>query len=286
MSPVTDDRGSAEAGRGERAQPGRAALLGAGGGGPRARGERRRREYPMRPQDQALYRRLRQICGERLSASVLGAARSAAVAVRLSTSCSGSGGRGGGAGSARTETVSATLRETAWLPSSEADDDLVLARSSRASPRGRVEPGVLQVVEELLGLVLEPQHVDRGAGLDVGEQHAVLARALDDRVAVRAGRRVADRRQHPLLEHRRHRVLEPLGLLVDLVPGDAEDVGEEALDQPVAADDRLGVVAPLVGERQRLVVGAGSRSRRARGGRSSRGRSAARAASPGRCWRR
>ena len=67
----------------------------------------------------------------------------------------------------------------------------------------------------------------------------MLARALDERVAVRAGRRVADRRQHPLLEHRRHRVLQPLGLLVDLVPGDPEDVGEEALDQPVAADDRL-----------------------------------------------
>ena len=70
---------------------------------------------------------------------------------------------------------------------------------------------------------------------------ALLAGSLDDRVAVRAGLGVADRRQHPLLEHRGHRVLEPLGLLVHLVPGDAEHVGEEALDQPVAADDRLGL---------------------------------------------
>ena len=62
--------------------------------------------------------------------------------------------------------------------------------------------------------------------------------AGDDRVAVRAGLRVADRGEHALLEHRGHRVLEALGLLVDLVPRDPEDVGEEALDQPVAADDR------------------------------------------------
>ena len=56
---------------------------------------------------------------------------------------------------------------------------------------------------------------------------------------------------------RRHRVLEPLGLLVDLVPRDPEDVGEEALDQPVAADDALGVLAPVVGEGERLVGGPG-----------------------------
>ncbi len=61
-------------------------------------------------------------------------------------------------------------------------------------------------------------------------------------MAVRAGLGVADRREHALLEHRRHRVLQPLGLLVDLVPGDAEHVGQEALDQAVAADDVLGVL--------------------------------------------
>ena len=75
-----------------------------------------------------------------------------------------------------------------------------------------------------------------------------------DRVAVRAGLRVADRGEHPLLEHRRHRVLEPLGLLVDLVPRDPEHVGEEALDQAVAADDALGVLGARVGERDRLVA--------------------------------
>ena len=69
-------------------------------------------------------------------------------------------------------------------------------------------------------------------------------RALDDRVAVRTGLGVADRGEHALLEDRRHRVFEPLGLLVDLVPRDAEDVGEEALDQAVAPDDRLGVSRP------------------------------------------
>ena len=63
-----------------------------------------------------------------------------------------------------------------------------------------------------------------------------------DRVAVRAGLRIADRGKHALFEHRRHRVLHALGLLVDLVPRDPEHVGKEALDQAVAADDRLGVL--------------------------------------------
>ena len=110
-----------------------------------------------------------------------------------------------------------------------------------------------QVVEQLLGLVLEAQHGDRGADRDVGQQRALLADPLDDRVPVRAGRRVADRRPHPLLQHRRHRVLDPLGLLVDLVPGDPEDVGEEALDHPVAADDVAGVLASGLGEGKRFV---------------------------------
>ncbi len=51
-------------------------------------------------------------------------------------------------------------------------------------------------------------------------------------------------------------MLQALGLLVDLVPRDPEDVGEEALDQAMAADDRLRVVATVVGEAKRLVVGA------------------------------
>ncbi len=82
-------------------------------------------------------------------------------------------------------------------------------------------------------------------GLDVGQEHPVLAGALEQGMAVRAGGRVADRRGHALLEHRGHRVLEPLGLLVDLVPGDAEDVGQKALDQPMPAHDRRGVLAAL-----------------------------------------
>ena len=42
----------------------------------------------------------------------------------------------------------------------------------------------------------------------------------------------------------RHPVLEPLGLLVHLVPRDVEHVGQEALDQAVAAHDAGGVLLP------------------------------------------
>ena len=48
-------------------------------------------------------------------------------------------------------------------------------------------------------------------------------------------------------------MLEPLGLLVDLVPGNPQHVGQEALDQPVAPDDRLRVLATVGRERERLV---------------------------------
>ena len=97
------------------------------------------------------------------------------------------------------------------------------------------------------------EHADRGARLDVTQRHAHHALPDVDRVPVRTRLRVADRGKHARLEHGGHRVLEPLGLLVDLVPRDPEDVRKETLDQPVAADDRLGVLAPRVGERDRLV---------------------------------
>ena len=48
-------------------------------------------------------------------------------------------------------------------------------------------------------------------------------------------------------------MLDPLRLLVDLVPGDPEDVGEEALDHPVALDDVGRVLAAGLGEFERFV---------------------------------
>ena len=96
-------------------------------------------------------------------------------------------------------------------------------------------------MQQILGLVLEAQHAHGRADGDVGQRHARQALAGDDRMAVGAGLGVADRGEHALLEDRRHGVLQALGLLVDLVPGNAEHVGEEALDQAVAADDALGV---------------------------------------------
>ena len=166
--------------------------------------------------------------------------------------------RAGGEGSAITETVSATLGVTvAARPSALCSDHLlVVAHRERALQAG-LEARGLEVVQQILGLVLEAQDAHGGADRDVGQRHAREALADDDRVTVRAGLGVADRREHALLEHRRHRVLQALGLLVDLVPGDAEHVGEEALDQAVAADDPLGVGGAVGGEGDRAVLAAG-----------------------------
>ncbi len=76
-------------------------------------------------------------------------------------------------------------------------------------------------------------------------------------MAVGAGRGVADRGPDVGLEARGHRVLELLGLLVHVVPRDADHVGEEALDHPVAADEPLGVLAALGRERDRPLGVAG-----------------------------
>ena len=153
--------------------------------------------------------------------------------------------RGGGEGSAITDTVSATLGVMLSSCPSEAADRHALLVALLEHP---VEPGLqargLQVVEQVLGLVLEAHHPHRRPHLDVGQGDAREAAAGHDRVAVGAGLGVADGGHHALLQHGRHRVLQALGLLVDLVPGHPEDVGEEALDHAVAAHDVLRVRGP------------------------------------------
>ena len=139
------------------------------------------------------------------------------------------------------------------LAALEVDDDVVVVLLGDGPLLAGLDPGVLEVVQEVLRLVLEAEDPDLGADLDVAERHADDPVADVDRMPVRARLRVADRGEHARLQHGRHRVLEPLRLLVHLVPRDPEDVGEKALDQPVAADDALGVLAPVVGEGEHLV---------------------------------
>ena len=103
-------------------------------------------------------------------------------------------------------------------------------------------------MQQVLGLVLEAQDRHGRPGLDVRERHALDPPAGNDRMAVGAGGRVADGRPNVGLEARGHRVLEPFGLLVDVVPRHAHDVGEEPLDQSVARHDLLGVAPALVRE--------------------------------------
>src|SRR5512132_2761997 len=107
--------------------------------------------------------------------------------------------------------------QDAHLMAAGVQDDLVAVVLAQGGRHARLEALLLQVVQEVLGLVLETQDGDRSAGLDVGQRDALDARPGDDRVPVRARLRIADGGQHPLLQDRRHRVLEPLGLLVDLV---------------------------------------------------------------------
>ncbi len=112
-------------------------------------------------------------------------------------------------------------------------------------------------MQQVLGLVLESQDRDLGALLDVGQGHALDAPTRLDRVPVGAGRGLPHRRPDVGLEAWGHGVLEPLGLLVHVVPGNADDIGQKALDQAVARDDLLGIAPAPTGERDRLVGVAG-----------------------------
>ena len=78
-----------------------------------------------------------------------------------------------------------------------------------------------------------PGSSSASAGAGVSASFELAAR---DRVAVRVDRGVAELRGDQLLELLRERVLEHLGLGVHLVPGHAEALDEEQLDEPVVSD--------------------------------------------------
>ena len=137
-----------------------------------------------------------------------------------------------------------------------------------------------------LDLLADAPHHHR-AGLRLREQRGggafdLVARP-GDRVAVRAGRGVAEQRDELLLDVGRDRVLPAVGLLVDLLPLEPDDVDEQPLGEPVAADDGDGDLAALRREPEACGRRAARRSRAPRGGSRSRRRPArtGRAAPPG-----
>src|SRR5918999_2940011 len=97
------------------------------------------------------------------------------------------------------------------------------------------------VAEQVWIAVGDLDHCRRAPRLELA--HADAERALDGAVASGDGRavRVTGREAEPLvdpfLDLLREHVLPALCLGVHLVPGDAEHLGEEALDQTVVADD-------------------------------------------------
>jgi hypothetical protein len=115
----------------------------------------------------------------------------------------------------------------------------------------RPQPDALEVFQEAR-LVLELVGDALDDGCLPGPERSERARGArpdpGHRVAVRAGRRVAEHARYPLFHLRRERVLEALGLVVHLPPLVAEDVDEKALDEAMAADD--GVRRGLTGRRQ------------------------------------
>src|SRR2546430_5561986 len=113
------------------------------------------------------------------------------------------------------------------------------------------QPLRVEVLEEA-GLMLEliGNALDRGGR---SRRHALerLRRAPPHPghgIAMRAGLGVAEHHLDALLHLRRHRVLESLGLFVGLPPLESEDLDEETFGEAMAADDRVGVALPALGQ--------------------------------------
>ncbi len=141
-------------------------------------------------------------------------------------------------------------RDDALLASFAEHYDLLVVGAFQRPLQARSEARGFEVLEQILSLVLKAHDLNLGANRDIGQRHALVARPTLNRVAVRAGCRVADRCHHPLLKHRAHRVLEPLGLyLARQRPGGGEIVysapGYTALIDSAAPLGGRGIPVPL-----------------------------------------
>ena len=100
----------------------------------------------------------------------------------------------------------------------------------------------------MLELIGDAFHRRHGAGLHSLERLGRARRDTRHRVAVRAGLRVAEHFLHALFHLRRHGVLQSLRLFVGLPPREPEHLDEKPLREPMAANDRVGVALPRLGQ--------------------------------------
>ena len=133
------------------------------------------------------------------------------------------------------------------------EDDIGVIQARIAERLSVSRPSVSEMIKRLEagGLVTTTEHVIKlTADVDLAERHRRrrLVVGAGDGVAVRAGGGLAQHAVHGQLDAVGDDVLPLAGLLVGLGPRQPEDVGEEALGQAVAADDRLGEGLAVGGE--------------------------------------
>ena len=121
--------------------------------------------------------------------------------------------------------LSDAARDDALIASFAQHYDLLVIGAVERSLQARRKTSGLEVLEQILSLVLKAHDLNLGANRNIGQRHALVAGPALNRVAMRASCRVADSGHHPLLKHRAHRVLEPLGLLVNLIPRNTKNIG-------------------------------------------------------------
>ena len=157
-------------------------------------------------------------------------------------------------GRRRTLMLSASSAPSGWVRSADFDDHRAAERLAALHRQGRAR------LDRLLREVAQHRCVAVGdagedpllAGIQVRERNRFVGGdrqiAIRDRIAVWIEVRLAELGRDQLLQLFGDVVLEDLCLLVDPVPGHAEDLREEELDQPVVADHLERDALPLGGQ--------------------------------------
>src|ERR1700686_1109460 len=132
-----------------------------------------------------------------------------------------------------------------------ADGAFELAFLHHLETRAREQAAALELAEAnrvVVGHALDDQLFSDTTFAQRPVAHrADLAGQRRDGVAVRIELRAAEQLEDPLLHPLGDDVLEPFGLVVDLVPAIAEDLDEEHLQEAVVADELQRHLAALAG---------------------------------------
>src|SRR5690348_10480523 len=166
-----------------------------------------------------------------------------ALCAASSTRCS-PGSAAGASSRTQRSGCSASRRASAPALDPAFDGRFELARGQDFDPDARHQPATVELAQQRRILVRHALHAHLFPGSAVAErplaQQAHLARQARDGMPVRVQLRPPEQLEDPGLHSLGDEVLEALRLVVDLVPGIAENLDQEHLQEPVVPNQLQG----------------------------------------------